>query len=98
MGETLGPRFPLKGCMIYVLGVALRQDAIVANKGLGRDSLQKIVIILLVTLTGWGADAMYVLKSEHLSANIGLESYCKPTMMVEVFVNKVSSEKKQSDL
>ena len=68
------------------------------NKGLGRDSLQKTVIILLVTLTGWGADAMYVSKSEHLSGNIGLESYCKPTMMVEVFVNKVSSEKKQSDL
>ena len=26
-GENWGPRFPLKGCMIYVLGVALCQDA-----------------------------------------------------------------------
>ena len=75
-----------------------RMHAIVANNGLGRDFLQKIVVILLVTLTGWGVDPMYVSKSEHLSGNIGLESYCKPTMMVEVFVNKVSSEKKQSDL
>ena len=31
---------------------------------------------------------MYVSKSEHVSGNIVLESYCKPTMMVEGFVNK----------
>ena len=86
--------------MIYMSWVwpFARMHAIVANKGLGRNSLQKIVIILLVTLTGWGVAAMYVSKSEHLSGNIGLESYCKPTMMVEVFVNKVSSEKRQSDV
>ena len=61
-----------------------------ANRGLLYVEIPepKNVIILLVTLTGWGVDPMYVSKSERVSGNIVLESYCKPTMMVEGFVNK----------